>query len=94
MNHLGIFIGVCGLAFALILLFDELCSWFSRHRAKQQPQPLQLIRSEPNEIDRIEWDWPANVRPIHHRRSLAQPYLKVVPTDEPTRALIDGPDAR
>lgn len=31
------------------------------------------------ELDRIEFEFPPNVKPIHHRRSMAHPHLRVVP---------------
>lgn len=35
------------------------------------------------EFERQSFDWPQNVRPIHHRRSLAHPYLRPVNDETP-----------
>lgn len=49
-----------------------------------------VINSVGDEAGRVEFAFPqSNVRPIHHRRSMAQPYLKVVAVDQATRDLLE-----
>lgn len=52
-----------------------------------------VIDSVGDEAGRVDFAFSvgdrSNVRPIHHRRSLAHPYLKVVAVDEATRDLLD-----
>lgn len=47
-----------------------------------------VIDSVGDEAGRVEFAFSqSNVRPIHHRRSMAQPHLKVVAVDQATRDL-------
>lgn len=83
-------------SFALVFAVDELAAWIHNRRSRPEavlaPEPPRLIHTAIHSVgdacEAAEWPWPQNVRPIHHRRSLAQPYLRVVPVDPETAAML------
>jgi hypothetical protein len=89
-----IFLYITIASFVLVFAVDEFATRLQNRRTRPsppppQPQPIHsAIHAVGDACEAADWQWPQNVRPIHHRRSQDRPYLRVVPVDQETAAIL------